>query len=305
MARVVVAGATGTIGRALVDALAARSDEVVALSRNPDAAPHMGTATLVEWGDPKRSPPPANALADADAVVSLMGEPLAQRWSEAAKREIRDSRVLGTRSLVEGMRALSPEARPSTFVSQSATGFYGARGEELLDERAGPGSDFLAQVVTNWEREAAAAEGLARVALTRTGVVLSPRSGALAEMIGPFRLGLGGPAAGGRQFVSWIHIDDVVGGILHCLDVESLRGPVNLTAPAPVTNGELSKALGRALRRPAVVPVPGFALRLAYGEMSTVVTTGHRVIPERLLEAGYRFRHPDLDAALRDVLRRW
>jgi hypothetical protein len=305
MARVVVAGATGTIGRTLIDALVQRGDDVVALSRNARTASDLAGATLVEWADPKRSAPGADALAGADAMVSLLGEPIAQRWSEAAKREIRDSRVLGTRSLVDGIRALPAAERPKAFVSQSATGFYGGRGGEVLDEGAAPGSDFLARLVVEWEGEATAAQELVRVVVTRTGVVLSPRSGALAQMIGPFRLGLGGPVAGGGQFVSWIHIDDVGGGILRCLDAETLHGPVNLTAPHPVTNRELSKALGRVLHRPAVVPVPGLALRIAYGEMADVVTTGQRVLPERLLEAGYRFRHPELEAALRDVLGRW
>src|SRR5437588_9609951 len=193
MARVVVAGATGTIGRALVDALVRRGDQVVALSRNPAAT--LSGAEIVRWREPKRAPPPPNVLPGADAVVSLLGEPIAQRWSEAVKREIRDSRVLGTRSLVEALRAVPDHERPATFVSQSATGYYGARGDETLDENAVSGDDFLAGLVRAWEREAVAAEPLTRVALSRTGVVLSARSGALAQMLGPFRLGLGGPVA--------------------------------------------------------------------------------------------------------------
>jgi uncharacterized protein len=302
MARVVVAGATGALGRALTDALIRRGDEVVGLSRNPAA--ELAGAELVHWPEPTQTPPPADALSGAGAVVNLLGEPIAQRWREPVKREIRDSRVLGTRSLVEGLRALPDDARPKLLVSQSATGYYGPRGDETLDESSAPGRDFLAGVVLEWEREAAAAEALARVVLTRTGVVLSRGSGALAQMLLPFRLGLGGPVAGGRQYVSWIHIDDLVGGLLACLDNETLRGPVNLTGPNPVTNRELSKTLGRVLGRPAVLPVPELAVRVAYGEMSTVVTTGQRVIPARLLEAGYRFRLPDLEPALRELLGR-
>jgi hypothetical protein len=302
MARVVIAGATGTIGRALADALVRRGDRVVALSRNP-AATLSGTEML-HWPEPKRTPPPPDALSGADALVNLLGEPIAQRWSDSVKREIRDSRVLGTRSLVEALRALPDYARPKTFVSQSATGYYGARGDEPLDEESAPGRDFLAGLVRDWEREATAAEPLTRVVLTRTGVVLSADSGALGQMLGPFRLGLGGPVAGGRQYVSWIHIDDVVGGLLESLDVESLKGAVNLTSPTPVTNRELSKTLGRVLGRPAVLPVPKLALQAMFGEMSTVVTTGHRVIPARLLDAGYRFRQPDLEPALRELLGR-
>jgi uncharacterized protein len=302
MARIVVAGATGTIGRALIGALADRGDEVIALSRNPDAT--IDGATALHWPDPKRTPPPADALSGSDAVVNLLGEPIAQRWSERVKRELRDSRVLGTRSLVEGLRALPADRRPKTLVSQSAAGYYGPRGDEPLDEGAPPGSDFLAGVVLGWEAEAAAAEPLARVVVTRTGVVLSAGSGALSQMLGPFRLGLGGPVAGGRQYVSWIHLADEVGGLLAALDDQSLRGPVNLVAPNPVTNHTLSKALGRVLGRPAVLPVPKLALQVAYGEMSSVVTSGQRLVPARLLEAGYRFRQPELEPALHDLLGR-
>lgn len=304
MTRVVVAGATGAIGRALTAELVRRGNEVVMLSRNPGKGAGTKGAAMLPWPEPKRSPPPADALAGADAVVNLLGEPIAQRWTEAVKQEIRDSRVLGTRSLVQGIRSLAPGQRPQVFVSQSATGYYGSRGEERLDEDAPPGGDFLAQVVIEWEREAVAAEQLTRVVLTRTGVVLAADSGALAQMLGPFRLGLGGPVAGGRQYVSWIHLDDVVGALIAALETEALRGPVNLTAPSPVTNRELSKALGRVLGRPAVLPVPAAALRIAYGEMAQVVTTGQRVVPSRLLEAGYRFRQPDLEPALRDLLGR-
>jgi uncharacterized protein (TIGR01777 family) len=304
MARIVIAGATGTIGQALVEALRRRGDAVVALSRNPRKAAE-GLAAGVDvaaWPEPKHAAPPADALAGADAVVNLLGEPIAQRWSGAVKREIRDSRVLGTRSLVEGLGALGDDARPSTFVSQSATGFYGPTGEEPLDEAAGAGNDFLARVVLEWEQEASAAEPLARVVLTRTGVVLARHGGALAAMLPAFRLGVGGPVAGGRQYVSWIHIDDVVGGLLACLEAASLAGPVNLTAPTPVTNGELSRTLGRVLHRPAALPVPAFALRVRYGEMAQVVTTGQRVLPGRLQREGYEFRYPQLEPALRDVL---
>ena len=304
MTRVVVAGATGAIGRALTAELVRRGNEVVGLSRNPGKGAGPQGAAMLPWPEPKSSPPPADALAGADAVVNLLGEPIAQRWTEAVKQEIRDSRVLGTRSLVQGIRSLAPGQRPQVFVSQSATGYYGPRGEERLDEDAPPGGDFLAQVVIEWEREAVAAEQLTRVVLTRTGVVLAADSGALAQMLGPFRLGLGGPVAGGRQYVSWIHLDDVVGALIAALETEALRGPVNLTAPSPVTNRELSKALGRVLGRPAVLPVPAAALRIAYGEMAQVVTTGQRVVPSRLLETGYRFRQPDLEPALRDLLGR-
>jgi uncharacterized protein (TIGR01777 family) len=217
---------------------------------------------------------------------------------------IRASRVAGTRSLVQGLLALAPERRPSTLISQSATGYYGPHGDEQLAEDAPAGHDFLAGVVLAWEREALVAAPNLRVVLTRTGVVLSPEGGALAKMLPFFRLGIGGPVAGGRQYVPWVHLDDVVGVLLFCLDNAAAVGPVNLTAPNPVTNTELSRMLGRVLGRPAVLPVPALALKLLYGDMAEIVTTGQRVVPARLEQLGYRFRDPELEPALRDVLKR-
>lgn len=302
--RVVITGATGTIGRALAQALQARGDQVVALTRDEQRGREiLGPGVEVHtWAEPTQSPPPAAALAGSDAVVHLLGEEIAQRWTPEAKRRIRESRELGTRSLVAGLHALSADQRPGTLVSQSATGFYGPRDDQPLDEDAAAGSDFLAEVVLAWEREAVQAAPLMRVVLTRTGVVLSPRGGALAQMLPFFRLGLGGPIAGGRQYVPWVHLDDVVGALSYSLDHGEAAGPVNLSAPNPVTNAELSRALGSVLRRPAVLPVPGFALKLLYGEMAVVVTTGQRAIPERLQRLGYDFQHPEIEAALRDVL---
>ena len=300
--RVAVTGATGLIGRALVNALCARGDTVVALTRDPQGVRSALTgAELFAWPDPQHAPPPSASLDGADAVVHLLGEPVAQRWTEDAKREIRDSRVLSTQSLVAGLDALPDDRRPAVLVSQSATGYYGPRGDEELDELSPPGDDFLADVTKEWEREASAAP-LARVVRTRTGVVIAPEGGALAKMLPPFRLGLGGPVAGGKQYVPWIHLHDVVGGLLRCIDDGRAMGPVNLTAPNPVTNAELSRALGRVLHRPAVMPVPGAALRLLYGEMASIVTTGQRPLPQRLNELGYAFKFTDIEPALRDVL---
>lgn len=304
MARVVVTGATGTIGSAVCRALVARGDHVVALSRNPARAPHSLPAgvDVQPWPDPTAEPPPASALAGAHGVIHLLGEPVAQRWTEAARRRIRESRALATRMLVGGLRDLAPEARPPVLVSQSATGFYGPTGDQELDEDAPAGDDFLARVVVDWEGEASRACELARVAITRTGLVLSNWGGALQKMLFPFKLGVGGPVAGGRQYVPWIHIDDAVAGLLFCLDQDQVEGPTNLTAPHPVTNAEFSRALGRALHRPAVLPVPGLALRLLYGEMAQIVTTGQRALPARLRRSGFEFRQPDLETALQDVL---
>jgi uncharacterized protein len=295
--RVTVTGATGTIGRALVAELAGRGDEVTALSRNPATA-DLNVETL-GWPDPKKERPPAGALHGRDAVVHLLGEPLAQRWTDEAKREVRDSRVLATRNLVAALATLPEEERPRTLVSQSAVGLYGPRGSERVDEDQPAGSGFLADVTRDWEAEARKAPAR-RVVLTRTGVVLSPKGGALEKMLPFFKLGIGGPVAGGKQYVPWVHLDDVVGATLFCLS-EQCEGPVNVTAPEPATNKELSKALGRVLRRPAFAPVPALAVKTLYGEMATIVTTGQRVVPGRLMELGYEFRQPDLEAALRSA----
>lgn len=303
--RVAVTGATGVIGRHAIGAIVERGDQVIALSRDPEGARQKLGAQVDAhaWPDPKSSPPPTAALDQADAVLHLLGEPIAQRWTDDAKREIRDSRVLSTRSLVAAIASLPEERRPRVLVSQSATGYYGARGDEPVNESDPAGDDFLARVTVEWEREAdqATAAGV-RVATTRTGVVLSAQGGALEKMLPPFKLGVGGPVAGGRQYVPWVHLDDVVGAMLRCLHDDAASGPVNVTAPNPVTNAELSKTLGRVLHRPAVLPVPALALKALYGEMATIVLTGQRAVPARLGELGYAFGHPDLEAALRDVL---
>jgi hypothetical protein len=304
MARVVVTGATGTIGGAVCRQLLSRGDQPVALSRNPaeSAAKLPEAVEWHAWPDPLTVKPPAEALAGATGVIHLLGEPVSQRWSAEAKQRIRDSRVLATRNLVAAIRDLSDEQRPGVLVSQSATGFYGARGPEQLDEHASAGGDFLAGVVSAWEQEALGASPACRAVVTRTGVVLSRSGGALAKMLPFFRAGVGGPVAGGRQYVPWIHIDDVVAAQLFCLDNADATGAVNVTAPRPVDNAELSKALGHALHRPAVLPVPALALKLLYGEMSEIVTTGQRAIPRRLEELGFSFSQPEIEPALRDVL---
>jgi hypothetical protein len=304
MSRIVVTGATGTIGRAVCRRLQTRGEEVVALSRDRERAlKALGDQVEVHaWADPTGQVPPVEALTGADGIVHLVGEPVAQSWSQEAKARIRDSRVYATRMLVAALQEVPESGRPAVLVSQSATGLYGPSDDRELDESAPAGNDFLAGVVREWEAEAASAEGLARVVMTRTGVVLSSSGGALEKMLPFFRMGVGGAVAGGRQYVPWIHLDDVVAGLLFCVDRAELAGPINLTAPVPVTNAELSHVLGRVLHRPAVLPVPAVALRVLYGEMSQIVTTGQRVIPARLSEAGFEFRHPDLEAALGDVL---
>jgi NAD dependent epimerase/dehydratase family enzyme len=315
--RVTLTGATGLIGTTLVAALVDDGAEVTVLSRNPERATAGLDVPAVGW-DPLGEPAPKRGLEGRDAVVHLAGENVAQRWSASAMRAIRESRTIGTRHLVEGLGECATSGgggggsgrrgrpggeddggRPAVLVSASAIGYYGPHGEEPLDEEAPPGSDFLAQVCVAWETQARAAQQLGmRAVQVRTGVVLDPRGGALAKMLPPFRMGVGGPVAGGRQYVSWIHVDDLVGVIRAALSDERWSGPVNGTAPEPVTNRELSRALGRALHRPALLPVPGAALALMYGEMAQIVTTGARVLPAKPLMLGYEFRHPHLDQAL-------
>ncbi len=302
--RVLITGATGTIGLAVADALRARGDEVVALTRDPERGQRvLGDGVEVHaWARPTEEPAPSDALAGADAVVNLIGEPIDQRWTAEAKQRIRDSRLLTTRALVTTLSELSDGDRPKVLVSQSATGYYGPRDSTELDEHAAPGTDFLAALVVEWEREALAAAPAMRVACTRTGVVLSASGGAVSRMLPFFKLGIGGPVAGGHQYVPWVHLEDVVGAMLRCVDDPAAEGPVNVSAPNPVTNAELSHALGHALGRPAVLPVPAIALKLLYGDMAELVTTGQRVVPARLLELGFEFRHPEIEQALRDVL---
>ncbi len=297
--RVTLTGATGRIGLSIVEALVARGDEVTVLSRDPDRARRKlpSGVQAVAW-DPKAGPAPADALAGRDAIVHLAGEDVAQRWNDDVKREIRESRELGTRNLVAGIEAAEP--RPRTLVSASASGIYGPRGDEPVDEDSSHGDDFLARVVIAWEREARRAEELGlRVALMRTGVVLSKGGGALERMLTPFKLGVGGPVAGGRQYMPWIHVDDVVGLYVQALDDDRYSGPFNVVAPNAVTNKEFSKALGKALKRPAVAPVPKLALKVLFGEMSQIVVTGVNMVPRRATENGYAFKHPQVLEALR------
>jgi uncharacterized protein (TIGR01777 family) len=309
--RVTVTGASGLVGRTLVPALQARGAEVTVLTRDPDRTRSAlgpdadGPLQVLPW-DPIREPAPAEALAGREAVLHLAGEPVAQRWSARAKRAIRDSRAIGTRHLVEGLRDVESTGigeRPRTLISSSAIGYYGPHGEEPLDEETPPGSDFLAQVCVAWEQEASrAAELGVRVVQVRTGMVLDARGGALGMMLPAFRLGLGGPVAGGRQYISWIHADDLVEMMLTARERESWSGPINATAPEPVPNRDFSKILGRVLGRPAFVPVPALALELLYGAMAEIITTGARAVPAKALVLGYEFRHPGLEQALRSAI---
>lgn len=299
--RVTITGATGLIGPQLVSALRDGDWEVTVLSRDPERAKEkLGDVEAFAW-DLMSEPAPAEALSGRDGVVHLAGEPVAQRWSSQVKEAIRASRVVGTANLIEGLRAA--EQRPTVLVSSSATGYYGPHGIEPIDEEAPPGNDFLAEICVAWEQAAErAAELQMRVVRVRTGVVLDRKGGALEKMLPPFQIGVGGPVAGGRQFMPWIHTEDLVGIMKTALEDESWSGPVNGTAPTPVTNRDFSKALGRALHRPSLLPVPGLALQALYGEMAEIVTTGARVVPARPLMLGYEFRHAELEEALRSAL---
>ncbi|HEU5253832.1 MAG TPA: TIGR01777 family oxidoreductase [Solirubrobacterales bacterium] len=300
--KVLVTGASGTIGKALCDALFARGDDVVGLTRDPGRArADNPRVTWHKWEPTLERPDPA-AFDGVDGVVHLLGERIDQKWTAEAKGRIMESRRQGTHNLVQAIRAL--ETPPKVLVSQSAVGYYGDRGDEEVDEADGPGSSFDSQVVQAWEAAAHELDSSGvRLAIVRTGQVLSTEGGMLKEMLPPFKLGVGGPLAGGRQYLSWIHIDDEVGILLWALDSESVSGVVNAASPNPATNKDFSKALGRALNRPAVMPVPGLVLDLKFGkEFGRVLRGGQRVVPKRTLELGYEFKYPDLDGALADLL---
>jgi uncharacterized protein len=274
--RVTVVGASGFIGRHVSAALRARGDEVVEASlRNVDAA--------------------AQACEGSDAIVQLAGAPVTTRWTAAAKGEIRRSRVDATRALVD--RLAQVRARPKVYVSAWAVGYYGASETATFTESSPPGNDFLAEVCADWEREASRAGELGmRVACIRTGIVLGPDGGALARLLPIFKLGLGGAIGSGRQWNSWIHIDDAVG--IYLLAIDRAEGPLNATAPEPVRNVDFTRALASALHRPAFLRVPAFALASIFGEGASILTTGQRVLPERTLSLGYEFRYPQLAAAM-------
>lgn len=300
--KVLVTGASGTIGQALCDALFARGDTVVGLTREPGRARLANPrVTWHKWEPTLERPDPA-AFAGVDGVVHLLGERIDQKWSDEAKQRIMESRRTGTHNLVGTLESLSHP--PQVLVSQSAVGYYGDRGAEEVDESDGPGSSFDSEVVQAWEAAAHELDGKGvRLVITRTGQVLSPAGGMLKEMLPPFRLGVGGPLAGGEQYLSWIHIEDEIGILLWALDNESVSGVVNASSPNPATNKDFSKALGRALNRPAIMPVPGLVLDLKFGkEFGQVLRGGQRVLPKRTEELGYAFEHPRLDEALRDVL---
>jgi uncharacterized protein (TIGR01777 family) len=300
--KVLVTGASGTIGQALCDALFARGDDVVGLTREPGRAREANPR--VEWRkwEPTLERPDPAAFEGVDGVVHLLGERIDQKWTAEAKERILESRRQGTHNLVQTITALAHP--PKVLVSQSAVGYYGNRGAEEVDEGDDPGSSFDSEVVVAWEAAAHELDSSdVRLVVVRTGQVLTKRGGMLKEMLAPFKLGVGGPLAGGEQYLSWIHLADEIGILLWALDDAAVNGTVNASSPNPATNKDFSKALGRALNRPAVMPVPGLVLDLKFGkEFGQVLRGGQRVIPKRTQELGYAFKHPELDEALQDLL---
>ena len=296
---IAITGASGMIGGALVARLRLSGKRVRRLVRSPRRA----TPDDIVW-DPMRGTLEPRDLEGAEAVVNLAGEPIAQRWTGARREAIRESRVRGTELLARAIAAL--DRKPSVLLSGSAVGFYGDRGDEAVDEESAPGTDFLAGVAREWELATGAARDAGvRVVLLRTGIVLSPHGGALERLLPHFRLAVGGPIGTGRQWMSWIALDDHLGAMEHAIATVGLHGPVNLVAPNPVTNAEFAATLGRVLGRPALVPVPSFALELLYGEMArTTILAGQRVLPKKLLRSGFHFAHPSLEEALRFELAR-
>ena len=298
--KVLITGATGLIGQAICRVLASEGHQLVVLSRNAASATKLAAPRVFAW-QPEQAEPPVEAFDGVEAVIHLAGENIAGRWTAERKRRIRDSRVLGTQHLVAGMqRAAAP---PRVFLSSSAVGFYGQHGAEVITERAPRGSGFLAEVCEQWEAAASRARTFgARVVTLRTGAVLSRAGGALKMMLPAFQLGVAGKLADGQQWFSWIHLADLAGLYRHALLNAALSGPVNGTAPNPVTNEEFTKTLAAVLHRPALLPVPKLALELLLGELSTVVLASQRVLPEAALQAGYQFQFPRLRQALEDLL---
>lgn len=300
--KVLVTGASGRIGTALCDELIARGDEVVGLTRSPEKA--RAAQPQVTWHawEPTLERPADAAFEGVDGVVNLLGERIDQRWTAAAKQKIIESRRTGTHNLVGAIAGLA--TKPKVLVSQSAVGYYGDRGDEVLDEASAPGQGFDAEVCVEWEAEAREVEAAGvRLAIVRTGQVMETGGGILGQLLLPFKLGLGGPLAGGRQWVPWIHLADELGVLMWALDTGAVSGVVNATAPNPVTNKDWSKALGRALGRPAVLPIPGFTVEVKFGrEFGKVAQGGQRVLPKRTEELGYSFKFPEIDGALRDLV---
>ena len=301
--RTIIAGGTGFLGQALARALVTAGHDVVGLTRGAGRSPTSGGRT-VSWTPAGHAGPWASEVDGATAVVNLAGESIAaRRWSAAQKRRIHDSRVLATRSLVEAIRkARQP---PPVFISGSAVGYYGPRGDEVVNEANAPGTDFLSHVAVDWEAEARAAEAVTRVVTVRTGLVLDRNAGALPQMLPPFWFGAGGPVGSGRQYWPWIHLQDWVDLVRFVIQTPAAAGPLNATAPTPVTNAEFASTLGRTIGRPAFMRAPGFALKLLLGEMAgPLLLAGQRAVPAKAEALGVTFTYRRLEEALRAIFNR-
>jgi uncharacterized protein (TIGR01777 family) len=295
---ITITGASGLIGRRLMKNLSAAGHALTVLSRHAGTNVPAGVA-VIAW-DPMSGPAPEDGVRNASAVIHLAGEPVAQRWTAETKRRIRESRVVGTRNLVQALGKL--RNRPQTLVCASAVGYYGSRGDEELRETSAPSNSYLAEVCVAWEKEATAAEALGlRVVRVRTGVVLDPRGGALQRMLPPFRLGAGGKLGDGKQWMSWIHLADLAAMFQFAVE-NDVRGALNGVAPIPITNADFTQALAGALHRPAIFPMPAFGLKVLFGEMSEILLASQRVLPAAPEAAGFRWRFPELGAALKDLL---
>ena len=299
--RVLVTGATGLVGKAICQRLAADDHRIVVLSRQPGTARVVPQSIAYHW-EPVQAPPVSKVWEGVDAVIHLAGEPVVGfRWTEERKRRIRDSRVRGTRHLVASLKTALH--RPKVIVSASAIGYYGNRGDERLDENSAPGQGFLSDLCQEWEHEALKARELGvRVVLVRVGLVLSLAGGVMEKMLLPFSWGLGGRLGGGRQWFPWIHIDDIVGIFKHAMLSSKLEGPLNGTAPGIVSNAEFTREFAAQLRRPAFLPVPELALRMVAGEMAEAMLSSQRVHPKNTLRSGYRFNYRELKPALQNLL---
>ena len=301
--KVIISGGTGFIGSELATSLVSDGNDVIVLSRDPARVHHLPANVRVEYWDGRTTEGWGKLTADTDAIVNLAGEGIdAGRWDARHRQRIIESRVTAGQAIVQAIEASAK--KPSVLIQASAVGYYGARSSEEIGDDGSSGDDFMAKICLAWEASTTKAEtyGVRRVVI-RTGAVLSPKHGALRRMLFPFKMGVGGPVGGGKQWLSWIHIDDEVRAIRFLLDNQSASGNFNLTAPGPLTNRQFSKALGQVLRRPAIMPIPAFALRLIYGEMSRVILDGQRVLPVRLLKLGFEFHFRDIEAALRDLLK--
>lgn len=301
---ILIAGGSGFLGSALSDALIAEGHDVTILTRQSAARAAGSRISRVTWTPDGTVGAWTTAVDGADAVVNLAGESIAaKRWSAEQKQKLRDSRLLATRSLTAAIRQAARP--PAVFVSGSAVGYYGDRGDETLTETSPPGTDFLAALAKDWEAAANEVNQITRVALVRTGIVLDAKDGALPKMLPPFKMFVGGPLGSGTQYMPWIHRDDWVRMVTWMLATDGARGPLNATSPAPVTNAEFSKALGNALNRPSLLPAPAFALRIMLGEMAdALLLSGQRALPVRATDLGFSFRYSNIDEALVSVLNR-